>query len=209
MNKLFFYYGSMNSAKTLRLLTTAYNFEEKGIHFICLKPKIDNRDGEGIIHSRIGIERECIVVDEDTNIYKLIREEKEKDASLKKVFVDECQFLTERQVDELAMVVDTLDVDVMCYGLRTDFRTKSFPASKRLFELADTIEEVKSHCGCGRKATINARFDENDEIIVSGNQVQIGGNESYKALCRKCYMKLIRDKVKELTDTSKLKNSYN
>lgn len=191
-NKLYYYFGSMNSSKTLRLLTTAYNFEEKGIPFICLKPKIDNRDGEGIIHSRIGIERECTVIDGNDNIYAILSKEKEKNHELKKVFVDECQFLSERQVDELAMAVDTLDMDVMCYGLRTDFRTKSFLASRRLFELADTIEEVKSHCGCGGKAIINARFNENGEIVIDGNQVQIGGNETYKALCRKCYMKLIR-----------------
>lgn len=196
-NKLFFFYGSMGSSKTLRLLTTAYNFQEKNIHFICLKPRIDDRGGVGIIHSRIGIERECIVIDEDTDLYSLVLKEKERNPNLKKVLIDECQFLSEYNVNTLSQAVDELGVDAMCYGLRTDFQTKVFPGSKRLFELADTIEEVKSHCSCGRKATINARFDENDEIIIDGEQVQIGGNESYKGLCRKCYMELVNNKIKK------------
>lgn len=186
-HKLFFYYGAMGSSKTLRLLTTAYNFQEKDIHFVCLKPSIDTRDGVDVIHSRIGLERECMTVNPTTNLFSLIESLKKDDKDLKKVLVDECQFLTEAQVDDLGRVVDELDIDVMCYGLRGDFLTESFEGSKRLFEIADTIEEVKSHCSCGRKAIMNARFGNDGYLILSGDKVMIGGNNIYKPLCRKCY----------------------
>lgn len=176
----------MGSAKTLRLLTTAYNFEEKGIHFICLKPSIDDRDGVGVIHSRVGIERTCKIVNNNDNLFEFVNSIKEVDSSLRKVLVDECQFLTATQIDELSRCVDELNLDVMCYGLRTDFRSELFEGSRRLFEIADTIEEVKSHCSCGRKAMMNARFDSNG-LVLHGGKIEIGGNELYKPLCRKCY----------------------
>lgn len=189
--KLHFYYGAMNSSKSMRLLTTAFNFQEKDIHFVCFKPSIDDRDGVGVIHSRVGIERECTMVTPQMNMFIEIQQLKENDPYLKKVLIDECQFLSATQVNELGRVVDELDIDVMCYGLRTDFQTMTFEGSKRLLEIADTIEEVKSHCGCGRKAIINARFNENGEIVLNGEQVQIGGNEAYVPLCRKCYYKYV------------------
>lgn len=200
MSKLFFYYGSMASAKSLRLLTTAYNFEEKGVQIMVLKPALDTRDGEGIIRSRAGLERKCIMVDKDVNLYKAIKAYKNVLASqletLKWVIIDECQFLTEEQVDQLSDAVDFLDVNVMCFGLRTDFQSHLFPGSKRLFELADDIEEIKSTCECGeRKTSINARFDENGEIIIEGSQVEIGGNDKYRAICRKCWKDKVRDKL--------------
>lgn len=195
MAKLYYFYGAMGSAKTLRLLSTAYNFDEKGIHCICLKPSIDNRDGIGIIHSRAGLQRQCQVIEPTANLFDLIYNAKSKDELLQKVIIDECQFLTSEQVNQLGGIVDRLDIDVMCYGLRTDFRTKTFEGSLRLFELADTIEEVKSHCSCGRKAIMNARFDSTNNIITEGSQVQIGGNESYKPLCRKCYFEAIEVKT--------------
>lgn len=195
-----FYYGSMASAKSLRLLTTAYNFEEKGVQIMVLKPALDTRDGEGIIRSRAGLERKCIMVDKDVNLYKAIKAYKNVLASqletLKWVIIDECQFLTEEQVDQLSDAVDFLDVNVMCFGLRTDFQSHLFPGSKRLFELADDIEEIKSTCECGeRKTSINARFDENGEIITEGSQVEIGGNDKYRAICRKCWKDKVRDKI--------------
>jgi thymidine kinase len=200
MSKLFYYYGSMASAKTLRLLSTAYNFEEKGVQIMVLKPALDTRDGEGIIRSRAGLERKCIMIDKDVNLYKAIKTYKNVlDAqleSLKWVIIDECQFLTEEQVDQLSDVVDFLDVNVMCFGLRTDFQSHLFAGSKRLFELADDLEEIKSSCECGeKKSSINARFDENGEIITEGSQVEIGGNDKYKAICRKCWKNKIRDKM--------------
>lgn len=200
MSKLFFYYGPMGSSKSLRLLTTAYDFEEKGVQIMVLKPALDTRDGEGIIRSRAGLERKCIMADKDVNLYKAIKAYKNVLASqletLKWVIIDECQFLTEEQVDQLSDAVDFLDVNVMCFGLRTDFQSHLFPGSKRLFELADDIEEIKSTCECGeRKTSINARFDENGEIMIEGSQVEIGGNDKYRAICRKCWKDKVRDKI--------------
>lgn len=194
-----FYYGSMASSKTLRLLSTAYNFEENGVQIMCLKPSADTRDGEDIIKSRAGLERKCVPVDPDIDLYQAVKAYRNFLASqfeeLKWVIIDECQFLTEKQIDQLSDVVDFLDIGVMCFGLRTDFQSKLFPASKRLFELADEIEEIKSTCSCGdRKTSINARFDENGTIVTEGEQVVIGGNDLYRAICRKCWKNKIRDK---------------
>ena len=165
-----------------------------------LKPALDTRDGEGIIRSRAGLERKCVMIDKDMNLYKAIKAYKNVLAAqfetLKWVIIDECQFLTEDQVNQLSDVVDFLDVSVMCFGLRTDFKSQLFPGSKRLFELADDIEEIKSTCECGdRKTSINARFDENGEIVTEGSQVEIGGNDRYRAICRKCWKNKIRDKM--------------
>ena len=198
-SKLFFKFGCMNSAKSMLLLTTAHNLEENGLEIMVLKPSADTRDGEGIIRSRVGIERKCTNVDENVNLYKAIKEYRNFLASqfieLKWVLVDECQFLTEEQIDQLSDVVDFLDINVMCYGLRTDFQSRLFPASKRLFELADDFEEIKSTCACGdRKTSINARFDEEGKIVTEGDQVVIGGNDMYKPICRRCWKNKIRDK---------------
>jgi thymidine kinase len=195
-----FYYGSMSSGKSLNLLSTAFNLEENGIQIMVLKPSLDTRDGEGVIRSRAGLERKCIMIDEDVNLYKAIKAYRNVLASqletLKWVIVDEAQFLTEEQVDQLSDVVDFLDINVMCFGLRTDFQSHLFPGSKRLFEIADDLEEIKSSCECGeKKSSINARFDENGEIITEGSQVEIGGNDKYKAICRKCWKNKIRDKM--------------
>lgn len=203
MSKLYYYYGSMASAKSLRLLSTAYNFEEKNVQIMVLKPSLDTRDGEGVIKSRAGLERKCIMVDHDVNLYKAVKAYKNVLASqletLKWVIIDECQFLTEAQIDQLSDVVDFLDVNVMCYGLRTDFKSRLFPSTKRLFELADDIEEIKSTCECGeRKASINARFDNNGEIITEGDQIMVGGNETYRAICRKCWKNKVRDKIEKV-----------
>ena len=199
MNKLFFCYGTMASAKSLRLLTTAYNFEENGLDIMCLKPSADTRDGDGVIKSRVGLERKCVMVDPDVNLYKAIKDYNNilnsQFRSLKWVLIDECQFLTEKQVDQLSDVVDFLGINVMCFGLRTDFQSRLFPATKRLFELADDIEEIKSTCSCGeRKTSINARFDNNGEIITEGDQIMVGGNDMYKSICRRCWKNKIRDK---------------
>ena len=197
-----FCYGSMSSGKTLKLLSTAYNLEENGIQIMVLKPSLDTRDGEGIIHSRAGLERKCVMVDSDMNLYKAIKAYKNVLAAqfevLRWVIVDEAQFLTKEQVDQLSDVADFLNVNVMCFGLRTDFQSNLFEGSKRLFEIADDLEEIKSSCECGEKKTsINARFDENGEIITEGSQVEIGGNDKYKAICRKCWKNKIRDKMKK------------
>jgi thymidine kinase len=199
MSKLFFKWGPMNCAKSLLLLTTAHNLEENGFQIMVLKPSSDTRDGDGVIRSRVGVERKCVMVDNDINLYRAIKEYRNVLAAqfieLKWVLVDECQFLTEEQVNQLSDVVDFLDINVMCYGLRTDFQSKAFPASRRLFEIADDLEEVKTTCACGeRKTSINARFDENGDIITEGSQIMVGGNELYKPICRRCWKIKIKEK---------------
>ena len=199
MSKLYFNYGCMGSGKSMFLLATAHNFQEKGIPFIALKPSTDTREGDSAIHSRSLPERECILVDEDVNIYEAVKNmiqltDVTFQERLKWVLVDEAQFLTPKQVDELAMIVDVLGVSVLCYGLRTDFKTKLFPGSKRLFEIADTIEEVKSSCHCGNKTIVNARVNDRGELVTEGEQVEIGGDDRYISLCRKCYFKQLKNK---------------
>ena len=178
----------MGSAKTAMLLTTAYNFEERGMAYMCLKPVVDTREKKNVIRSRIGIERECKWIYPETDLYEMVKDIFEQTLTVPDwVLVDEAQFLTEDQVDQLAQVVDDYGCNIMCYGLRTDFKTRLFEGSRRLFEIADSIEEVKSTCNCGRKTIVNARIDGNGGIITEGEQVEIGGNERYIAVCRKCW----------------------
>ena len=186
--KLYFRYGTMGSAKTALLLTTAYNFEERKMDYVCMKPVIDDREKDSVIRSRIGIERRCCWIYPNTNMYQMLVEMFESEGRLKEwVLIDESQFLTAEQVDQLAQVVDEYGVNVMCYGLRTDFQTHLFEGSRRLFELADTIDEIKSTCTCGRKTIVNARIDRNGDVILDGEQVEIGGDDKYVAMCRRCY----------------------
>lgn len=186
--KLYFRYGTMGSAKTALLLTTAYNFEERGMEYLCLKPIIDNREKDNVIRSRIGIERECKWIYPDTDLYAMIKKIFDETLVVKDwLLIDECQFLTSAQVDQLSRIVDDYGSNVICYGLRTDFQSKMFEGSKRLFEIADSIDEVKSTCTCGRKTIINARIDKDGNIVTDGNQVEIGGDDKYVALCRRCW----------------------
>lgn len=186
--KLYFRYGTMGSAKTALLLTTAYNFEERGMRYVCLKPIIDTREERNVIHSRIGIERECRWIMADTDMYLMATKLCEEAGCLIDWFlVDECQFLTADQVDQLARLVDDFGCNVICYGLRTDFRTRLFDGSRRLFEIADTIDEIKSTCSCGRKTIVNARIDANGDMVEEGAQVEIGGDDRYIAVCRNCW----------------------
>lgn len=188
IGKLFFIYGAMNSGKSMHLLAKAHNFEERNIPFMLIKTNIDTRDGENVIHSRALGSKKCISIDVDTNILELV----ECKIKLTKItpmwiLVDESQFLSEKQIDDLSNIVDLYGINVICYGLRTDFKTELFPGSKRLFEIADSIEELKCSCSCGRKAIYNARLDDNGNITTNGNQVEIGGNDRYVSLCRNCY----------------------
>ena len=185
--KLYFRYGTMGSAKTAMLLTTAYNFEERGMSYLCLKPSIDTREKKNVIRSRIGIERECQWIYRDTNLYNKIEEMVSTASHPEWILVDEAQFLLAEQVDQLALIVDSFGINVICYGLRTDFRTNLFEGSRRLFEIADTIDEIKSTCNCGRKTIVNARIDSRGEIITEGDQVEIGGNDRYISVCRNCW----------------------
>lgn len=186
--KLYFRYGTMGSAKTALLLTSAYNFEERGMKYVCMKPIIDTRDNKNVIKSRIGIERECRWIYHDTDLYQLAQELFEENMSVIEWFlIDEAQFLTPEQVDQLARIVDDYGSNVVCYGLRTDFKSNMFEGSRRLFEIADSIEEIKSTCTCGRKTIINARIDSNGDFVEDGAQVEIGGDDRYIAVCRKCW----------------------
>lgn len=186
--KLYFRYGTMGSAKTAILLTTAYNLEERGMEYMCLKPIIDSREKDNVIKSRIGISRECKWIYPDSDLYELAKNIFEDTLVVKDwILIDEAQFLSSSQVDQLARIVDDYGSNVICYGLRTDFQSKMFDGSKRLFEIADTIDEIKSTCTCGRKTIINARIDKNGNIVTDGNQVEIGGDDKYVALCRHCW----------------------
>lgn len=186
--KLYFKYGTMGSAKTAMLLTTAYNFEERRMDYLCLKPAIDTREGRDVIRSRIGIERACMLIFPETDLYAMLTDRfRQLGRVIEWILIDEAQFLTSRQVDQLARLVDDLGVNVMCYGLRTDFRSHLFEGSRRLFEIADTIEEIKSTCNCGRKTIVNARLDSNGDFLEEGPKVEIGGDEKYMAVCRKCW----------------------
>lgn len=188
MGKLYFRYGTMGSAKTALLLTTAYNFEERGMSYLCFKPSIDTREKKNVIRSRIGIERECRWIYRDTDMFEIVSGLADAGTQYPEwILVDEAQFLTAAQVDQLARVVDTFGLNVICYGLRTDFRTCLFEGSRRLFEIADTIDEIKSTCNCGRKTIVNARIDSRGEIITEGEQVEIGGNDRYMSVCRNCW----------------------
>lgn len=188
LGKLYFRYGTMGSAKTALLLTQAYNFEERGLTYACLKPVVDTRDGASVIRSRIGIERACSYIYPDTDLYSLARELSDRRGAMIDWFlVDEAQFLSEAQVDQLSRVVDDFGSNVVCYGLRTDFKSRLFEGSRRLFEIADTIDEIKSTCTCGRKTIINARINADGDFAEEGEQVEIGGDDRYIAVCRHCW----------------------
>ena len=186
--KQYFRYGTMGSAKTAMLLTTAYNFEERHMSYICMKPVIDTRDNKNVIRSRIGIERECQWIYTESDIYDMACTLfKERGEIIQWFLVDEAQFLSEHQIDQLSRIVDEFGCNVICYGLRTDFQSHLFEGSRRLFEIADTIDEIKSTCNCGNKTIINARIDANGDFVEEGAQVEIGGNDRYVAVCRKCW----------------------
>jgi len=178
MAKLYFYYGAMGSSKTANALMTHFNYEEVGQNALLVKPEIDTRFGERVVRSRIGLENECVFLED------LVKMSEEDIKKYDCIIVDEVQFATPEQVDYLSDIVDFMDVPVVAYGLRADFRNILFPGSERLIAIADVIHEVKTVCWCGHKATCNARYNENG-IVRSGAQVMLGANDSYVALCRK------------------------
>lgn len=178
----------MGSAKTALLLTTAYNFEERGMDYLCLKPVVDTREERSVIRSRIGIERQCSWIYANTDLYRFALDLYEtQNRVVDWYLIDEAQFLTPRQVDQLSRVVDDFGSNVICYGLRTDFQSHLFEGSRRLFEIADTIDEIKSTCNCGHKTIVNARIDARGDFVEEGDQVEIGGDDRYVAVCRKCW----------------------
>ena len=191
MAKLYFKYGAMGSSKTAQALITKYNYEENGLQVWLIKPSADTRDGQDILKSRIGLYAKVEVIPPDMDLLERFRETRLNKCSV--IIVDECQFLTGKQIDELREIVDCFDMPVMCFGLRTDFQTRLFPGSLRLMEVADTIQEIKTICDCGAKATVNARIDSQDHIVTEGDQVVLGGNDSYLAMCHRCYIRGIRE----------------
>ena len=189
MAKLYFKYGAMGSSKTAQALITKFNYEERGMKVWLIKPALDDRDGAIILRSRIGLQAECTTISPSDDIFEMFgREEYRADV----IISDECQFFTPENIDQMRRIVDELGVPVLCFGLRTDFLTKLFPGSRRLFELADSISEIKTICSCGKKASVNARIDESGNIVTEGSQVMLGGNDSYVAMCHRCYKKGIK-----------------
>lgn len=188
MAKLLFKYGAMGSSKTAQALITKYNYEENGLKVWLIKPSTDTRDGTAIIRSRIGLETVAEPVSPETDLWVLFQS---RDCDI--VIVDECQFLSPAQIDQLRTIVDEGNTMVICFGLRTDFLTRLFPGSQRLMEVADSFQEIKTICDCGNKATVNARINAEGYIVTEGAQVVLGGNDSYIALCHRCYTRGIRD----------------
>ncbi|MBO5564720.1 MAG: thymidine kinase [Lachnospiraceae bacterium] len=195
MAKLYFKYGAMGSSKSAQALITKFNYEEKNMTVWLIKPSIDDRDGKSAIKSRIGLEKQADVISPEDSILEAYRKAGKHDV----IISDEAQFFTPEQIDELRFLVDTEDIPVLCFGLRTDFLTHFFPGARRLMELADSITEIKTVCDCGRKATVNARIDGDGNIVTEGDQVLIGGNDSYVAMCHKCWTQRIAAQKKGTT----------
>ena len=188
MAKLYFKYGAMGSSKTAQALITKYNYEENDMRVWLIKPATDKRDGASVVKSRIGLMAEAEAMAPDADLFALF---KARDADV--VIVDECQFFPPEQIDQLRRIVDDLDIPVLCFGLRSDFQTKLFPSSRRLFELADSIQEIKTICDCGSKATVNARIDADGYVVTEGAQVVLGGNDCYIAMCHRCWQRAITE----------------
>ena len=193
MAKLYFKYGAMGSSKTAQALITRFNYMELGMSVWLIKPSVDTRDGADVIKSRIGLEARAQVITPEQDII----DEYQKQPGHDVIIADEAQFFTPAQIDQLRQLVDEEDIPVLCFGLRTDFLTHFFPGAQRLMELADSLTEIKTVCACGRKATVNARIDATGRIITQGNQVFLGGNDSYVAMCHKCWKQRIREQAKE------------
>lgn len=185
MAKLYFYYSAMNAGKSTILLQSSYNYHERGMETLLFTPKIDDRFGENKISSRIGLQANAFSFDNQFNLYTHTKEQLNIIPTIKCVLVDEAQFLTKQQVLQLSLIVDKLNIPVLTYGLRSDFRGEPFEGSQYLLVWADNLIEIKTICFCGRKAIMNARLDAEGSVIKTGEQIQIGGNEKYISMCRK------------------------
>ena len=193
MAKLYFNYSTMNAGKSTVLLQASHNYIERGMQTYLLTAQFDNRAGDGRIASRIGIGEEADTFSADDDLFMRIAK-RLKMGKIACVFVDEAQFLTEEQVWQLARSVDELNVPIMCFGLRVDFRGQLFPGSATLLALADEMREVRTICHCGKKATMVVRQDEQGRALLDGAQVQIGGNETYVSLCRRHWREAVGDR---------------
>ncbi len=186
IGNLIFNYGTMGSAKTANALMQKYNLNEKGYRVLLLKPSLDNRDGKTIIKSRIGLKSHAMVFKLEDNLKELLKN-KRYDC----IIVDECQFSTAEQIEQLRDICDSKGINIYCYGLLTDFTSRLFEGSKRLVELANQLIMLQNYCECGCNASINARFDKSGKVLSQGEQVQVGGDDMYKALCYSCWKKQI------------------
>jgi thymidine kinase len=188
MAKLYFSYSAMNAGKSAILLQSAYNYHERGMKTLLLKPEVDTRDPlSNHIVSRIGIKAQAEVFSTDTNLKEFIKQYYNK-TKVDCILLDESQFLTPDQVWQLASISDDFGIPVMCYGLRTDFKGNLFPGSATMLAIADDVREIRTLCWCGRKATMTMRFDAEGKAITDGNQVDVGGNEKYISLCRRHWL---------------------
>ncbi|MGB0893493.1 MAG: thymidine kinase [Parashewanella sp.] len=193
MAQLYFYYSAMNAGKSTSLLQSSYNYRERGMNTLVLTAGIDDRYGIGKVASRIGLETEASIFGADSNLIELIKQAADKE-SIHCILVDESQFLSREQVKQLTHVVDNMDIPVLCYGLRTDFQGELFIGSHYLLAWADKLVELKTICHCGRKANMVVRLDGDGNVMSEGEQVAIGGNESYESVCRKHFREFIWDK---------------
>lgn len=183
MAQLYFYYSAMNAGKSTSLLQSSHNYTEQGMQVLLFTAAVDERVEKGVIASRIGLRSDALVFEPETQLYTQISEFFES-SELHCVFIDEAQFLSRAQVDQLAKVVDRLNIPVLCYGIRSDFQGELFPGSQRLLNIADKLTELKAVCHCGRKATMVVRRDAEGHTVSAGEQVVIGGNDSYESMCR-------------------------
>ena len=188
MAKLYFYYAAMNAGKSTLLLQSAHNYNERGMTALILVPAIDDRYGQGKVTTRIGLQQDATVFDRQACLFTLVQSMLSATPQLHCVLIDEAQFLTQAQVWQLARIVDELKIPVLAYGLRTDFRAEPFEGSQYLLALADELVELKTICHCGKKAAMNMRVDQDGQAIREGEQVQIGGNESYVSTCRRHFV---------------------
>ena len=192
MAKLYFYYSAMNAGKTTTLLQSAHNYRERGMRVALLTPRLDHRAGAGVVASRIGLQAEATAFDADTDLQVLIERDLAAQGRLGCVLVDEAQFLSRAQVWQLSEVVDQLRIPVLCYGLRTDFRGELFEGSQYLLAWADEMQEIKTICHSGKKATMTVRVDGNGFAVQDGPQVEIGGNDRYVSVSRAEFKKITR-----------------
>jgi thymidine kinase len=182
--KLHFYYSAMNAGKSTTLLQSSYNYNERGMDTLLLVPAIDTRYGNNKVASRIGLQAEATSFNNDEDLYQYIKQALNKNNNIKCILIDEAQFLTKKQVQDLAQITIDFHMPVLAYGLRSDFMGEPFEGSKYLLALADQLIELKTICHCGRKATMNMRVDENGKAVREGEQIEIGGNDRYVAVCR-------------------------
>ena len=188
MAKFYFKYGAMGSSTTAQALITKFNYEERGMTVRLIKPAMDTRDGMDVCCSRIGLSAKALPIGREEDLYALLTADV---GQYDVVIADECQFFPAHQIDALRRLVDEHQIPVLCFGLRTDFLCHLFEGSRRLFEIADSISEIKTICACGSKATVNARLDERGQVVTEGDQVLLGGNDRYVAMCHRCWQAAI------------------